>query len=105
MHPHIPHAQLTPEAVPAVDAPWPDVSAFGHTFHAYRVAGSVPRVRDLAVADHARYEADGTLPDDLTRLRLDLFATVRAVGVDEEPDPATEAWARALLAAIADQVA
>lgn len=100
---HVPDEQLRAADVPPADAPWADVSAFGHTFHAYKVAGSLQRVNDLTLATHDAWVADGTLPEDLTRLRLALFHTVRAVG-DGAPDPETERWARALLAAVASRV-
>ncbi len=95
---HVPNGELDPSDVPTDDAPWEDVAAFGHTFHAYRVAGSVQRVSRLAAEDADRWQEEGTLPDDLTRLRLDLFATVRRAG--DDPDADTDAWARALVAAI-----
>lgn len=105
MRDHVPHERLSVADVPAADAPWEQIAEFGHTFHAYKVAGSVPRVRDLALEDHERFASDGSLPSDLTRLRLDLFATVRAVGLDGRPDPDMERWARALVGAVTDQLA
>lgn len=101
MRPHVPDTALTAAMIPASDAPWPEVAEFGHRFHAYKVAGSLDRVARLTVETHDRWQRDGSLPDDLPRLRLSLFHTVRAVGLDGEPDPATERWARALVAAIA----
>ncbi|MBW3619978.1 MAG: hypothetical protein KY461_07020 [Actinobacteria bacterium] len=101
---HVPDEELTPGHVPAPDAAWAEVSAFGHTFHAYKVAGSLQRVSDLTLATHDRWLADGDLPDDLTRLRLALFHTVRATG-DVAPDEDTEHWARALVTAIGREVA
>jgi hypothetical protein len=90
--------------VPPPDAPWAELHAFGHTFHAYKVAGSLQRVADLTLATHDAWVATGTLPDDLTRLRLALFHTVRATGA-AAPDPDTEAWVRALVAAIRARLA
>lgn len=101
---HLPDDQLDAEVVPATDAPWEQVSAFGHRYHAYKVAGSLQRVADLTLEAHDAWATDGTLPDSLPRLRLALFHTVRAVGVGERPDPDTEAWARALLAGVRDHV-
>lgn len=100
---HVPDQELSPDDVPAPDAPWSEVSTFGHTFHAYKVAGSLQRVSDLTVATHDAWVADGSLPSDLGRLRLALFHTVRATG-DGDPDPDTERWARALVAAIRDRL-
>lgn len=96
-HPHLPDDRLRPGDVPTPDAPWADVAAFGHRYHAYRVAGSLQRVAELTLAAHGAWAQDGTLPDALPRLRLALFHTVRAVGLDGTPDPDTEAWARALV--------
>ena len=104
MRPHLPDDALRPDDVPAVDAPWAAIDDFGHRYHAYRVAGSLQRVADLTLEAHDRWEADGTLPTGLARLRLALFHTVRATH-GTSPDPATAAWARALIAAIATCVA
>lgn len=101
---HVPHEELRGADVPPPDAPWRDVAEFGLTFHAYKVAGSVPRVSRLAAEDLAAWEQGATLPDDLTRLRLDLFALVRSLG-DREPDRPRAEFARALLEAIRGQVA
>lgn len=105
MRPHVPDDRLTADAVPPPDAPWRDVVEFGHTFHAYKVAGSLDRVARLTVETHDAWTATGALPDDVTRLRLCLFHSVRAVGLDGDPDPDTEAWCRALVGAIGAQVA
>ncbi len=100
---HVPDAALSPDDVPAADAPWAEVDAFGHGYHAYRVAGSLQRVAALTLEAHDEWQRDGTLPTALPRLRLALFHTVRAThGTD--PDPATERWARALVAAIGTTV-
>lgn len=101
MRRHVPDTELTAELIPASDAPWREIAEFGHRFHAYKVAGSLDRVARITVESHGEWERTGTLPDDLTRLRLCLFHTVRAVGLGSEPDPDTEAWARALVAAVA----
>lgn len=100
---HLPDDALTPRDVPGPDAPWSEVAAFGHRYHAYKLAGSLQRVATLTLEAHDDWERDGTLPGALPRLRLALFHTVRATHGDT-PDPATEAWARALVTAIAEQV-
>lgn len=100
---HLPDGALAHDDVPAPDAPWGDVVEFGHRYHAYRVAGSLQRVATLTLEAHQRWEEDGSLPEQLPRLRLALFHTVRATQ-EGQPDPATEEWARALVAAIATQV-
>ena len=96
---HLPDDRLTTDDVPAADASWSEVSAFGHGYHAYRVAGSLQRVAALTLEAHDRWVADGSLPDGLPRLRLALFHTVRAVH-GGEPDDDTQRWARALVAEI-----
>ncbi len=104
MRPHVPDAALAPADVPPAAGAWRDLVVFGHTFHAYKVAGSLQRVADLTLETHDAWAADGVLPEDLTRLRLALFHTVRAVGPDGEPDPDTERWVRALVGAIGEHV-
>lgn len=104
MRPHVPDAALRPDDVPATDAAWEEIVEFGHRFHAYKVAGSLQRVARLTVEAHDRWAATGELPDDLTRLRVALFHTVRAVGLEGEPDPDTERWARALVAGVHRQL-
>lgn len=103
MRPHVPDAQLQADDVPAPDAPWDEVVAFGHGYHAYRVAGSLQRVADMTLEAHERWDRDGTLPDALPRLRLALFHTVRATH-GSAPSTETEEWARALVGAIADRI-
>jgi hypothetical protein len=102
--PHLPDDALTAADVPTADAPWAEITAFGHRYHAYKVAGSLQRVADLTLESHDAWATDGTLPDGLPRLRLALFHTVRAVGLDGDPDADTAAWARALVGAIGARV-
>lgn len=97
MRPHLPDDRLRAADVPPPDAPWDAITEFGHRFHAYKVAGSLARVSQLTVETHDRWQRTGTLPDDRIRLRVALFHTVRAVGLDGTPDPDTERWARALV--------
>lgn len=104
MRPHVPDAALTTGDVPGPDAPWAEVDAFGHGYHAYKIAGSLQRVASLTLEAHDDWQADGVLPEALPRLRLALFHTVRATH-GREPDGDTERWARALVAAIRDRVA
>lgn len=103
---HLPDRDLRAGDVPPADASWDEISAFGHRFHAYRVAGSLQRVADLTVETYDDWIAGGhaALPDDLTRLRVCLFHTVRSVGTDDVPDPDTQRWARALLEAVRRQI-
>lgn len=103
MRPHVPDDALTAGDVPAPGAAWDEVDAFGHGYHAYRVAGSLQRVATLTLEAHDVWRADGTLPDGLPRLRLALFHTVRATH-GQQPDPDTERWARALVDAIRARV-
>ncbi len=97
--PHIANADLRAVDVPPSDAPWPEIIRFGHAFHAYRVAGSVQRVSALAADAHDVWTADGPLPADLTKLRVVLFATVRALD-NTTPTDDDRDWATALLDAI-----
>lgn len=103
MRPHVPNEHLTAAAVPSDDAPLADVVVFAHSFHAYKVAGSVERVAGIAARAHATWTTDGTVPDDLTTLRVVLFATVRAQAHDT--GATDESWLRALTAAIRGCVA
>ena len=100
---HLPDDALTAGDVPGPDAPWGEVAEFGHRYHAYRVAGSLQRVAALTLDAHERWAQDGSLPQELPRLRLALFHTVRATH-GEPPDEDTRAWARALLGAIGERV-
>lgn len=101
MRPHVPDAVLTAEQIPPPDAPWSEIAEFGHRFHAYKVVGSLQRVAAVTLETLQRWEETGELPQDLTRLRVCLFHTVRAVGLEGSPDPETERWARALVGAVA----
>ena len=103
MRPHLPDDDLRPQDVPAADAPWEDIAAFGHRYHAYKVAGSLPRVAALTLQAHDQWVADGTLPTELARLRLVLFHTVRATH-GQPPAPETQDWGRALVAAVGSAV-
>lgn len=59
---------------------------------------------ELTLATHDAWSVDGELGHDLTRLRIALFHTVRAVDADGAPDRDTEAWVRALISAIRDRL-
>lgn len=100
---HLRDDDLRPRDVPAADASWGEIAAFGHRYHAYKVAGSLRRVATLTLQAHDQWVADGTLPSDLARLRLALFHTVRATH-GQPPAPATEDWGRALVAAVGSAV-
>ncbi len=77
-HPHVPNEQLAKGDVPSAEAPLAELVAFAHSFHAYKVAGSVSRVTGIAKDAHDSWATDGSLPDDLTTLRTVLFALARA---------------------------
>lgn len=100
---HLPDDALQPDDVPGPDADWDAVVEFGHRYHAYRIAGSLQRVASLTLEAHDRWEREGSLPEDLTRLRLALFHTVRATH-GSQPDEDTADWARALVAGVRDHV-
>ncbi len=104
MRPHVPDDQLTIALVPDDDAPWAEVVRFGHGYHAYKIAGSVQRVSQQALAVHDRWAEDGSLHDGLPLLRLSLFHTVRAIAHGDEPDEGTQRWARALVSAIRERL-
>ncbi len=104
MRPHLPDDLLTLAAVPDPDGDWDAIVAFGHGYHAYKLAGSVQRVATQALEVHDAWETDGTLPGALPKLRLALFHTVRALHGGTPPDPDTEAWTRALVRAVHEQV-
>lgn len=103
MRPHVPDEALRADDVPAPGAAWPQIRTFGHTFHAYKVAGSLQRVAEVTLQVHDTWVEEGRLPAELTRLRMALFHTVRATG-ETPPDPATERWARALVDGIRSQL-
>jgi hypothetical protein len=104
MRPHVPDNQLTLGHVPANDAPWTEVVRFGHGYHAYKIAGSVQRVAQQAMALHDSWTDGGSLDAGLAPLRLSLFHAVRALEHGSEPDAGAQAWARALVSAIRAQL-
>ncbi len=124
--PHLADADLDAASVPPADAPLPVLLRFGHRYHAYRVAGSLPRVAEVALALHDEWERehdatqDAVLDAPLPQLRIALFHTVRALdhaGVGTAPDdqvatgpgaPVTEdeaVWLRVLVRSVAAAVA
>jgi hypothetical protein len=100
MRPHVPDDQLTLAGIPNGDAAWAEVVRFGHSYHAYKIAGSVQRVAQQAMSLHDGWADDGSLDAGLSPLRLSLFHAVRALEHGSEPDAGAQAWARALVAAI-----
>lgn len=110
---HLPDDRLTVADVPAPDDPLPALLRFGHGYHAYKVAGSLPRVGAIAVELHDQWrerggEADDHLDAPLPRLRIALFHTVRALdhGADRDTaeDDATR-WVRVLVRSIRARLA
>lgn len=101
---HVPDERLTPDQVPAGDAPWEAVAAFARRFHAYRVTGSVRRAADVAAEVHREFSESGELDRDLTTLRVALFLTVRAVDHEGGPDEDTRRFTGALVEAIRRRV-
>ena len=110
--PHLPDAALTPADVPSADAAVDELLAFGHRYHAYKVAGSLPRVSTIAVELHDVWtrdlgaRADAVVDAPLPRLRIALFHTARAS--DHTPDALddeTVSWLRVLVRSVAAAVA
>lgn len=115
--PHLPDTQLTERDVPAVDAPLDQLIAFGHRHHAYKVAGSLPQVAEIALDVHDDWVTghdaapDAVLALPLARLRIALFHTVRALdqgdgdgGASRDGGPSVdddvETWIRVLVASV-----
>ena len=64
------HQVLSPENVPAPDAPWfSDISTFALTFDAYEALGGFEPAAEIANAASDRWHEGGELPDDLIELR------------------------------------
>lgn len=120
--PHLADADLDAASVPPADAPLPVLLRFGHRYHAYRVAGSLPRVAEVALGLHDRWERDhGAAPDAvldaaLPQLRIALFHTVRALdhaGSHDDPHDGDgdgaggdeAVWLRVLVRSVAAAVA
>ena len=106
---HLPDGDLTAADVPHADDPVAELLAFGHRFHAYRVAGSLPRVARIAVEVHDRWidehaaAPEAVLDEPLQRLRIALFHTARAAtggGAEGEPDDETTEWLRVLVRSV-----
>lgn len=109
--PHLPDDLLAPDDVPPADAPVAALLAFAHSYHAYKVAGSLQRVAAIAVGLHDLWTTAGADPDAVLdapvgRLRVALFHTARAldhaggdVGTDATDD--TETWLRVLVRSVA----
>ena len=67
--------ELKPELLPERNAPWSELVFFAGTLNGYEVAGESP-IELLAFADPItqRWCRRGELPNDLTALRVALFA-------------------------------
>lgn len=100
---HLPSSALTPAHVPASGSSWDDVAAFAHTFHAYKVVGSLPGAARITDEVRTAHDSGQPLPSDLTRLRTALFVTVRASS-HGHTDPGDEAFCRALVVAVGDEL-
>lgn len=96
---HRPTSALRAGDVPPADAPWDDVVAFGHGFHAYKVVGSLPGAARITDEVRAAHDAGDPLTEDLTRLRTALFVTLRASGHGHGSD-GDRAFCRALVESI-----
>jgi hypothetical protein len=87
--------------VPIPDAPLEEIFDFAQTYNGYKHHGD-DGAGELANRWLARYQCDASLPPDLPSLRCCLFFEQRRWRhVDEEPDPATDTYLRALVTAIA----
>lgn len=109
--PHVPDDALTPASVPDPHAPLEELLRFGHGYHAYRTAGSLPRVATIALDLHDRWTGDhdadaaATLDEPLPQLRIALFHTVRALEQDPRPSTDAETWVRVLVRSVGAAVA
>ena len=98
----IANEDLSAELLPAPQTAWPKLVFFAGTLNGYDVVGHDPA--DLqAFADpvYERYRASGELPEDLTDLRVALFAEQRRDHfTDSASDPEVLAYIHALVEAI-----
>lgn len=98
--------ELKPELLPERNAPWSELVFFAGTLNGYEVAGESP-AELLAFADPIgqRWLERGELPNDLTALRVALFAEQRRDHFsDSATDPETMRYIHALVEAIRLQV-
>jgi hypothetical protein len=103
----IANADLTSDLLPASDAPWSEINLFASTLNGYEVHGPSPHeLMDFAGPVRQRFEASGELPDDLTDLRVTLFAEQRRDHFsDSSSQPETMRYVHAIVEAIRRAVA
>jgi hypothetical protein len=74
----IPNDDLTPELLPAPNAPWSELVYFAGTLNGYDALGvEVEGLESFADGIVERYRRSRELPRDLTQLRVALFAEQR----------------------------
>ena len=93
---------LTPEDIPAADAPyWGVIDRFALTYDGYSHLCSFEQCADIGNAAADEHQASGGLPESLDALRTCLFFEQRRWRhFDEHPDDATMEYIRALVEAI-----
>jgi hypothetical protein len=98
--------ELTPELLPAPEAPWSGLVHFAGTLNGYEVTGESPgELLAFANPIAERWRASRELPSDLTALRVALFAEQRRDHFsDSASDPLTLRYIHALVEAIRAQV-
>ena len=69
----ITNAQLTAQAVPAVNAGWSEIGEFALTFNGYAHWGSMEKCVEVAKQWGSAWQTHATLPETLTNLRTCLF--------------------------------
>lgn len=98
----IPNGHLSVELLPAPGAPWGELVHFAGTLNGYDIVGhDTEALQAFADPIYERYRATGQLPEDLTELRVALFAEQpREHFTDSASDPAVLAYIHALVEAI-----
>jgi hypothetical protein len=98
----IPNEALTPALVPEPDAPWSVIVYFASTLDGYAsVGGGVHELMDVTDPIRRGFEERGELPDELTTLRIALFAEQRRDHFsDSSSRPETMRYVHALVEAI-----
>jgi hypothetical protein len=97
----IANEDLTAELLPAPGAPWDELVFFAGTLNGYDILGDTEALQAFAEPIYERYRDTGELPDDLTELRLALFAEQRRDHfTDSASSPEVLAYIHALVEAI-----